>query len=136
MEVKLRTIAAIGCVVALVTLLAVSTAGAGYKTGHYSGETSQGESIGFKAKKAAVKDFSFTVMIRCEDGNVFSLDNSGAEAPTKNKGKFRAVFTGDATTVVKGKLKRKRAAGTIESEGTSPSGASCSARTDWSAARQ
>ncbi|MGH2994674.1 MAG: hypothetical protein ACRDL1_14225 [Solirubrobacterales bacterium] len=133
---SLRTIAAIGCVAALLTLLAVSVAAAAYKTGRYKGTTSQGEAISFKAKQLGVKKFAFTVIVDCDDGSRFELKNSGGQAPTTDRGKFEAVFVGDGTTMLKGKLKRKRAEGTFESETTAPSGAPCSAGGDWSAKKR
>jgi hypothetical protein len=135
MRSTIRRIGAIGCAGALVVLLAAPVAMAGYKPGRYAGETSQGESIAFKAKKHTVKAFSFTVLIECEDDSAFELSNSEGQAPTNGRGKFRAVFSGDATTVLKGKLKRKKASGTFESEGTAPTGARCYGHGDWSASK-
>ncbi len=143
MRSTMRTAAAVGCAVALVTLLAASVAAAGYKTGHYAGETSQGESIGFRAKKLSVKKFDFALRVDCDDGSAFDLlEPSGAQAPTDDRGKFKAIFTTqisggvESTTVLKGRLKRQKASGSLHAEGITSAGASCSGAADWSAERQ
>jgi hypothetical protein len=137
MRDKLRTIAAIGCVAALVTLLAVSAAAAGPKAGRYEGTTSQGETISFKAKELGVKKIRFTVVADCEDGTRFRFEHQHGQAPTSKRGRFEVVFTGDAgTTVLKGRLKRRKGSGTFETEGTNFDGASCTASGDWGAGRK
>ena len=127
------------CAVLVVALVASAVAAGAYKTGTYEGTTSQGHQISFKAKKLGVKNFAFTVDVPCSDGTTEVLRATGAAAPTNAKGRFRAVFTGVATTVAKGRLKRKKGKGTIKSTGVvnQETGASCpDNNVDWSAKKQ
>ena len=127
------------CAALALALVASAVAAAAYKTGNYEGKTSQGHEISFKAKKLGVKNFAFTVDVPCTDGSAQPLRATGAAAPTNKRGKFKAVFTGLGTTVVKGKLKRKKGSGTIESTGvfSETTGASCPThRVDWNAKKQ
>ena len=127
----------VACAAIAAALVASAVAGAAYKTGTYQGTTSQGEEISFKAKKLGVKKFAFNVITDCDDGSRFGVRNSGGQAPTNKRGKFEALFTGPVgTTVLKGKLKRKRGSGSFESEATAPSGAFCTASGEWSAKKQ
>jgi hypothetical protein len=131
----MRTAAIIG-VVLLVSVLVVSVAGA-YKKGHYEGPTSQEESIAFKATKRGVKNFFYRVIINCEDGSTEAVDGREGAAPTNDRGKFKVTFLGGGiTSVVKGKLKRKHAEGTINTEGIGQGGVPCSSSVDWNAHKQ
>jgi hypothetical protein len=134
-----RTVLVVVCAALAVALTASAVATAAYKKGKYEGTTSQGHAINFKAKKLGVKNFAFTVDVPCNDGSVQALRATGAQAPTNDKGKFKAVFTGLGTTVAKGKLKRKQAEGTIKSTGVvnEVTGASCPTNSvNWSAKKQ
>jgi hypothetical protein len=136
MPSSLKRIAAVGCAALLLSLVAVGVA-AGFKTGKYAGTTSQGEAISFKAKEKVVKKFDFRAIIECDDGTRPGFNGFGARAPINDKAKFKAHFTGEGlTSVVKGKLKRKKGEGTIETTGTIPSGANCSSVADWNAEKQ
>ena len=133
--------AAIAGAVVLASVLVVSVAAA-YKTGRYEGTTSQDEAVAFKAKNRGVKKLHFTMVIPCEDGSAYDITGVDGEAPTNDKGKFTARYTpapGSTTTftsVVKGKLKRKRGEGTIKTEGSGESGVACAGSVDWSAKKQ
>jgi len=127
-----RILAVVGTAL-LVSVVVASVASAGYKKGQYEGTTSQGHAVSFKAKKLGVKKFDFTVDLDCADGSVEGFLLTGAQAPTDDKGKFTATFVGQGTSVVKGKLKRKKAEGTIESDGVNDAGSPCSSSVDWSA---
>jgi len=130
-----RILAVVGTAL-LVSVVVASVASAGYKKGKYLGTTTQGHEISFKAKKPGVKNFALTVDLDCDDGSKIGFRATQAQAPTNDKGKFTATFVGDGTTVVKGKLKRKKAEGTIESDGVNDAGSPCFSRVDWSAKRQ
>lgn len=148
---KTRGAAGIGCAVVAIALVAATGAAGGYKKGHYQGTTEQACgpptaaepcAIRFKATRLLVKKLSFAANVACDDGSVFMLSTDiPAKAPVNQRGKFRALFLpapgGDVsiTTEVKGKLKRKRAKGTITSSGSNASGASCSAEVEWTARR-
>lgn len=122
-----RWIGAIVGAVVLACMLLVSIAAAGYKKGAHAGTTSQGESITFKAKKLEVKKFNYTVSMDCEDGSSRWINGTDGAAPTSGKGKFHVTFVGEGiTSVVRGKLKRRRGAGEIQTEGVAESGAPCS----------
>jgi len=134
-----RAVAMVVCAALAVAVAASAMAAAAYKTGRYEGTTSQGHQIGFKAKKLGVKNFAFTLDVPCTDGTTQALRATGAAAPTNDKGKFKAVFAGVGTTVAKGKLKRRKASGTIQSTGVvnQETGASCPDNSvDWSARKQ
>jgi hypothetical protein len=133
---SLRRVCAVVGTTLLLSVVVVSIAAAGYKKGQYAGTTSQDREFSFKAKKLGVKNFNFTVELDCADGSVEGFLNTGAQAPTNAKGKFTATFLGEGTSVVKGRLKRKKAEGTIESEGFSETGSPCSSKVDWSAKRR
>jgi hypothetical protein len=129
--------AAIVVAVVLASVLVVSVAAGDYKKGRYAGPTSQDESISFKAKRHAVKDFIYRVIIDCEDGSTEAVDGRQGAAPTNDKGKFKVTFLGGGiTSVVKGRLKRKHGEGTIETEGVGQAGVACASSVDWSAKRQ
>jgi hypothetical protein len=131
----IRTATIVG-VVLLASAVVVSLAAA-YKTGRYEGPTSQDESISFRAKKQGVKDFLYRVIVDCEDGSQEAIDAKEGAAPTNDRGKFKVTFLGEGiTSVVKGKLKRKRGEGTIETEGIGQAGVACSSTVDWSARKQ
>jgi len=137
MDRPLRKVAAIACAALMASLVAAPVAPADYKPGRYAGTTSQGEQIRFKATQLGVKKFDFTAIINCDDGSQQAIDGSGGQAPVNDSGKFTALFLGQGiTSEVKGKLKRKKAGGKIETVGTAPSGAPCSSIVDWSAKRQ
>jgi opacity protein-like surface antigen len=132
-----RTVVMVVCAALAVAVAASAVAAAAYKTGRYEGTTSQGETISLRAKKLGVKKFAFDVITDCDDGTRFGVSNSGGQAPTNTRGRFEALFTGSiGTTVLKGRLKRKKASGTFESEATSPTGALCTASGDWRAEKQ
>ena len=134
-----RTVVVVVCAALAVALTASAVASATYKKGQYEGTTAQGHAINFKAKKLGVKNFVFTIDVPCNDGSVQALRATGAQAPTNDKGKFKAVFAGIGTTVAKGKLKRESAAGTIKSTGVvnQQTGATCPTHSvSWSAKKQ
>jgi hypothetical protein len=134
-----RTAVVVACAALAVALTASAVATAAYKKGQYEGTTSQGHAISFKAKKLGVKNFAFTIDVPCNDGSAQALRATGAQAPTNDKGKFKAVFAGIGTTVAKGKLKRKRAEGTIKSAGVvnQQTGATCPTYSvSWSAKKE
>jgi hypothetical protein len=121
----------------LVLLTASPVAAAGFRPGRYTGTTDQGTEIGFKVKKTVVKRFIYTVDINCEDGPHESTWE-GAKAPIGENGRFSAEFVsedGKVTSVVSGKVKRRKASGTIETAGTLPSGWECQSDVGWSATR-
>jgi hypothetical protein len=139
-----------------VVLLAASSATAGYKPGNYRGTTDQACGrpdapatcpIAFKAKKLVVKKFSFTAVMSCDDGIELQVPLIGAQAPTSKKGRFKATFLIDApirdsdlrlngTTILKGKLKRRRGSGELKGEATRTDGVFCSGSGSWTATKQ
>jgi hypothetical protein len=125
------------CAALLVLLTASPVAAGGFRPGHYTGTTDQGTEISFKVKKTVVKRFTYTVDINCEDGPHESKW-VGAKAPIGEKGRFSAEFVsedGNITSVVSGKLKRRKASGTIQTAGTLPNGWECQSDVGWSATR-
>jgi hypothetical protein len=125
----------------LVSLLAASTAAtAGFKHGRYAGTTDQGSEISFKATNGGVKRFSYSVTIQCDDGTMreFTTGES-AKAPISENGRFTAEFVtphDSITSVVDGKLKRRKARGSIETAGTVEGGWECHGGVAWTAKRQ
>jgi hypothetical protein len=143
MRRRASTRAAVACVV-LLSLIVAASAAAGFKSGRYAGTTDQGTEISFKATDVGVKKFAYEVSVSCEDGTHESSwggaadpPQPSAKAPITENGRFTAEFvTGDITSVVKGKLKRRKASGTIDTGGTLPKGSECWSSVDWSAERQ
>lgn len=126
-----------GCAALLVLLIASPVAAAGLRPGPYTGTTDQGTEISFTVKKTVVKRFTYTVDINCEDGPHESKWE-GAKAPIGENGRFSAEFVsedGNITSVVSGKLKGRKASGTIETAGTLPNGWECQSDVGWSATR-
>jgi hypothetical protein len=125
---------------ALVLCLAIApVALAGYKSGAYVGTTDQETEIRFTATQLVVKQFSFHVNVDCEDGTMLKFGGEGAKSPISEKGRFRAQFVSKGApiaSVVSGKLKHRKASGTIETEGTLPSGVVCSSSAEWSARKE
>ena len=121
----------------LLSLTIAPAALAGFKGGTYVGTTSQEMQIRFTATQPAAKKFSFSVTLDCEDGTMLEFSGEDAKAPIGPKGGFAAEFLGDGiTSVVSGKLKRRKASGTIETAGTLPGSGECSSSVEWSARRQ
>jgi hypothetical protein len=131
--------AAVACV-GLLFLLVVTSAAAGFKSGRYVGTTSQGAEISFKATKLGVKKFDYRVDIECDDGKTWEfVSGESAKAPITEKGRFTAEFVTvdeSITSVVSGKLKRRKGSGTVATEGTLPGGSECASNVDWRAVRQ
>jgi hypothetical protein len=128
------------CAALLVSLLAASTATAGFKHGRYAGTTDQGTEISFKATNDGVKRFSYSVAIQCDDGwtREFTTGQS-AKAPISENGRFTAEFVtpdDSITSVVDGRLKRRRARGSIETAGAVEGGWECHGSVAWTAKRQ
>jgi hypothetical protein len=128
------------CVAVLALLVAPPGALAGFKHGRYAGTTDQGTEISFKATNAGVKRFTYSVTIHCDDGTMREFTSGeSAKAPISENGRFEAEFvTSDETitSVVDGKLKRRKARGSIETAGTVEGGWKCSSSVSWSAKRQ
>jgi hypothetical protein len=131
--------AAVACA-ALLFLIVAASAAAGFKSGRYVGATSQGTEISFRATKLGVKKFSYSVDIECDDGKTREfVSGESAKAPITDKGRFTAEFVTvdeSITSVVSGKLKRRKGSGTVATEGTLPGGWECASNVDWSAVRQ
>jgi hypothetical protein len=128
------------CAALLVSLLAASTATAGFKHGRYAGTTDQGTEISFRATNAGVMRFSYSVTIQCDDGwtREFTTGQS-AKAPISKNGRFTAEFVtpdDSVTSVVDGRLKRRKARGSIETAGTVEGGWECHGSVAWTAKRQ
>lgn len=152
-----RSQGAVGLVLcaALSVALVAAPAAASYKSGTYHGTTDQTcDELGsphpcpiqFKAKKHVVKKFSFTAILTCDDGVELGVPLVGAQAPTSKKGRFKATFLIDApirnstvrvngTTIVKGKLKRRKGSGMLRGEATRTDGVACYASGAWNAQR-
>ena len=129
-------IVAAGCGT-LACLLVLAGSAAGFKNGDYAGTTSQDEEIRFTVTKPAVGEFEFTARVGCADGTAQTIDGSGGRTAIRKKGRFKQSFIGGGfTSVLKGKLRRKRATGKINVMGVAPSGASCSGSVEWTARRQ
>lgn len=144
------------CAALVIALVAAPATGATYKSGTYQGTTEQtcGQAdaagpcpIGFKAKKLVVKKFSFTAVLTCDDRVGLEVPLVGAQAPTSKKGRFKATFLIDApirdsdvrvngTTILKGRLKRRKGSGELKGEATRTDGVFCSGSGSWSAAKQ
>jgi hypothetical protein len=135
-----RSMAGVVCGGLALALVAAPSAAA-FKTGTYSGTTSQGEAIGFKATKEKVKRLGYRVSVDCEDGSAmeFEVPYDG-KTPIREKGRFALTLTDAAlvqvTLEINGKVKRKRARGTITATATNERGADCYSEVDWSARRQ
>jgi hypothetical protein len=126
-------IAVVASAVLVLSLVPSSPAVAGFETGKYAGTTTQGHSIKFKVTGLLVKRLTFTIDVACDDGTNVPLETTEpAKAPISDRGRFNALFTGDITAEVKGKVKGRHAAGKIESSGVlSDTGAMCSGTSDW-----
>jgi hypothetical protein len=131
-------IAVVASAVLALSLVISAPAEAGFKDGNYAGTTTQGHSINFKVTELSVKKLTFTIDVACDDGTIVPLETTEpAKAPISDRGRFNALFTGDITAEVKGKVTRRHAAGKIESSGVlSETGAMCSATSDWTADKQ
>jgi hypothetical protein len=131
-------IAVVASAVLVLSLVIAAPAVAGFKTGKYAGTTTQGHSIGFKVKDVVVKRLTFTIDVACDDGTNVPLETTEpAKAPINDRGRFHALFTGDITAEVTGRVKRRHATGKIETSGVLPeTGAMCSGTSDWTADKQ
>jgi hypothetical protein len=131
-------IAVVASAVLVLSLVIAAPAVAGFKTGKYAGITTQGHSINFKVTDLLVKKLTFTIDVACDDGTNVPLETTKpAKSPISDRGRFSALFTGDITAEVTGKVKRKHAAGKIETSGVLPNtGAMCSGTSDWTADKQ
>lgn len=131
-------IAVVASAVLVLSLVISAPAEAGFKNGKYAGTTTQGHSIDFKVTNLAVKRLTFTIDVACDDGTIVPLETTEpAKAPISDQGRFNALFTGDITAEVKGKVTRRHAAGKIESSGVlTETGAMCSGTSDWTADKQ
>jgi hypothetical protein len=131
-------IAVVACVVLVLSLVLAAPVVAGFKAGKYAGITTQGHSINFKVTNLVVKKLTFTIDVACDDGtNVPLKTTEPAKAPISDRGRFVALFTGDITAEVTGKVKRRHAAGKIETSGELPkTSATCSGTSDWTADKQ
>jgi hypothetical protein len=130
--------AVVASAVLALSLVISAPAEAGFKNGKYAGTTTQGHSINFKVTELSVKKLTFTIDVACDDGTIVPLETTEpAKAPISDRGRFHALFTGDITAEVKGKVTRRHAAGKIESSGVlSETGAMCSGTSDWTADKQ
>jgi hypothetical protein len=108
-----RTIGAVLAVALLIGGAGSATAGkAKFKTGNYMGTTSQERVILFKVTKKKVKHISSGFTASCG----INSETSGHSGKINKKGKFTAktVEAGGASkTVIKGKLKGRKASGTM-----------------------
>jgi hypothetical protein len=131
-------IAVVASAVLVLSLVIPAPAVAGFKTGKYAGITTQGHSINFKVTDLLVKKLTFTIDVECDDGTNVPLETTKpAKSPISDRGRFSALFTGDITAEVTGKVKRRHAAGKIETSGVLPNtGAMCSGTSDWTADKQ
>ena len=129
-------------VVALFAALVVSAAGvasadAGFKSGRFVGTTSADTSISFKATKTKVKRLAYALPLECDDGSAWSATVSRAKTGLTKNGEFTLRSAeGDATSVIAGKLRRRKGAGTIATAAMNPNGASCSGSVEWTARRK
>jgi hypothetical protein len=140
MRISFRSMAAVVCG-GLVASLVVAPNAAAFKTGTYSGITSQGEAIGFKATKKKVKKLGYRVSVGCEDGTAMEFEVPfDGKTPISEKGRFALTLTEatpvDVTLEISGKVKRKKAHGTITATATNQDGTDCYTAVDWSAGRQ
>ncbi len=124
----------------LVFSLAVAPSAAAFKTGTYSGTTSQEEAIGFKTTERKVKKLGYRVSAGCEDGTAMEFEVPfDGKTPISEKGRFALTLTEatpvDVTLKITGKVKRRRAHGTITAT-ANQSGTDCYSEVDWSARRQ
>ncbi len=104
------------CAVALGVLLASTAALAGsFQSGKYKGTTEQGLPIVFKATQGQVMKMRVETVALCESGKGSKGKFFNLHAPIKNT-RFEIKLTGDrgaTTLVVKGRLVRTFAGGTI-----------------------
>lgn len=134
-----RTAALMGAAL-LVGLASAPQAGAGFKQGRYSGATSEREPISFKATKNRVKKLTYALLVECGDGSSWkAIVTDGSTRVTRN-GRFRLeVADGGSTSLIIGRLKRRRASGSIETISENPAnraGPGCSGAVEWSARRE
>jgi hypothetical protein len=134
-----RRLATAGLVAVVLSMVLASNA-TGFKSGRYAGTTDQGTEIGFKATKLAVKKFTYSVNVECDDGNTREFTSGvSAKAPITEKGRFTAEFVTEdesITSVVNGRLKRGKGSGAIDTAGMLPGGWECASSVEWSAQRQ
>ena len=105
-----------------------NTSAAGFKTGSYSGTTSQGQTISFTVTSTSVEDVLFGWQATCADGQSHSNTMGGWNTPITSAGAFTldgSVDTG-ASGQVAGTVKGNTASGTLSRSGPSSFGTDCS----------
>ena len=85
-----------------------------------------------------MKRLTFAIDVACDDGsNVPLKTTKPAKALISDRGRFNALFTGDITAEVTGKVKGRHAAGKIgDLRRASRDRRMCSGTSDWTADKQ
>jgi hypothetical protein len=122
-------------VIALTLVIAAvaATALAAFRTGNYQGTTGKGAGVSFVASAKAVKNFTFSVLLRCSNGSVVSTTTTLSRIPVRS-----SRFTVAGNTAIKGTLNGTKATGTLSVlDPTSPGGGkNCkSGSQTWTATR-
>lgn len=115
------------------SLLAVGIAAPaeGAKRNTLKGKTKQGFAIKMAVKNRAVKVLRFKIDLKCRDGSVLQVTESGFQkTPVKKNGKFKDTQYGSTDTVfMRGKLRgNKRANGRIRVKDKLKSGVRCQSK--------
>ncbi len=110
------------------SLLAVGIAAPadGAKRSTLKGKTKQGFRIKMAVKNSSVKLLHFKVDLRCRDGSVLQVTESGFLKTPVRKGKFRDVQYGSTDTVyLRGKVRGGRAGGRLRVKDRLGNGVRC-----------
>jgi hypothetical protein len=113
------------------SLLAVGIAAPadGAKRNTLKGKTKQGFRIKMAVTNGSVKLLHFKIDLKCRDGSVLQVTESGFLKTPVRKGKFRDVQYGSTDTVyLRGKVRGKRASGRLRVKDKLGSGVRCQSK--------
>jgi hypothetical protein len=120
-----------GATIVAVMLATISAAGpTAYKKGFYKGKTSQDNPVEMTFLKGSVENASVTIGYSCSDGSEeASIPFELGDGKVSKKGKFSlawAEFGTNALLTLEGKVKGKKAKGTLRFSASLPNGVHCS----------
>jgi hypothetical protein len=121
-----------GLVACSLIAVGIAAPAAGAKRTTLKGKTKQGFRIKMAVKSRSVKILSFKVNLKCRDGSVLQVTESGfVPTPVSGKGNFKDVQYGSTDTVyLRGKVRGgKRAIGRLRVKDKLGSGVRC--KSSW-----
>ena len=127
----IRRLIAVLCLVGIVT----ATALAAFKTGNYEGRTGRGAGVSFTANAKAVKNFTFSALLRCSNGQQIANTTTQASIPVRNS----RFSLSTSTVTIRGSLSGSKASGTLSAtEASAPGGGrNCKSGSQaWTATRR